>query len=154
MFIPVPSTVDRDTTASFASIAIDGIVVKVTQTINILSISVTVTMEGMANIATVWRDITLLKQHHKMNHIPSLSAMVMVVTAFPKLRLAPEVSWFSMRMKSSSNSTKLSEFAVSDVHISVPSAEPSPKVKNVKSEGKSPSILVAAEISHQLIRLV
>jgi hypothetical protein len=47
-------------------------------------------------------------------------------------------------VKSSSNSTRLSEFAVTDAHISAPSAEPGAKVKGMESEEKSPSSLVAA----------
>jgi hypothetical protein len=49
--LPVPSTVDRDTTASVATVASNGIVVMVTHTVNILSISETSIDIGTVNDA-------------------------------------------------------------------------------------------------------
>lgn len=51
-----------------------------------------------------------------------------VEALFPRLRLAPEVTRASITLRSSSNSTRLSEFTVTGAHISSPSAEPVGKV--------------------------
>jgi hypothetical protein len=51
MNLPVPSTVDRDTTTSLARVASGGVVVIVTHTINTMSISATLITGGTANIA-------------------------------------------------------------------------------------------------------
>jgi hypothetical protein len=65
--------------------------------------------------------------------------IVIIASEFPILKLLPDggATSASITLKSSSNSTRLSEFTVTDAHISVPFAEPGVKVSSVESEEKS-----------------
>lgn len=73
-------------------------------------------------------------------HLPSPSVIITGVALFRMLRLGPGVVRASMTVNSSSPSTMLSSTPDSVVHASALSAEPSPKVRGIKSIEKSPAV--------------
>jgi hypothetical protein len=69
--------------------------------------------------------------------------IVMVVAAFPRVKLDPELDMPRVTVKSSSFSTASSALVVTDIHTSAPLPEPGENVRDASEIGaKSPAVAV------------